>query len=75
MFKMPAPPGRRGTRRDAAAGKEGTRSSGARKYTAVEDLAPLLRGMPQRGTRSSGATKPTAVGDVARLLGEITEES
>ena len=72
--KMPPPPGRRGTRRDAAAG-EGTRGSGARKYIAVEDLAPLLSGLPQRGTRSSGATKPTAAGDVARLLGEVAKES
>ena len=39
LTKMPPPPERRGTRRDAAAGEEGTRSSGARKYTAVEDLA------------------------------------
>ena len=64
----------------AAAGKEvdnkeGSRGSGARKYTAVEDLVPLLRGLPQRGTRSSGATKSTAVGDVARLLEEITKKS
>ena len=29
--KRKPPPGRRGIRRDAAAGKEGTRSSGARK--------------------------------------------
>ena len=51
-------------------------NSGARKYTAVEDLVPLLRGLPQRGTRSSGATKPTAAGDVARLLvEEITKKS
>ena len=60
MSKMPPLPGRRGKRWDAAAGEEETRDSGARrKYTAVEDLAPLLRGMPQRGTRSSGETKPT----------------
>ncbi len=45
MPKMP-PPGRRGTRRDAAAGEEETRDSGARKYIAVEDLAPLLSGLP-----------------------------
>ena len=78
------PPGRRGTRRDAAAGEEETRDageeetrdSGARKYIAVEDLAPLLiSGLPQRGTRSSGATKPTAAGDVARLLGEVAKKS
>jgi hypothetical protein len=72
----------------AAAGKEGdkegrrcrgggdnSRGSGARKYIAVEDLAPLLSGLPQRGTRSSGATKPTAAGDVARLFGEVAEKS
>ena len=75
MPKMPPPPGRWGTRRDAAAGEERTRGSGARKYIAVEDLAPLLSGLPQRGTRSSGATKPTAAGDVARLLEEITKKS
>ena len=46
MLKMPPPPGRRGTRRDAAAGEEETRDSGARKYIAVEDLAPLLSGLP-----------------------------
>ena len=46
MPKMPPPPGRRGTRRDAAAGEEETRDSGARKYIAVEDLAPLLSGLP-----------------------------
>ena len=75
MSKMPPPPGRRGTRRDAAAGEEGTGGSGAKKYIAVEDLAPLLSGLPQRGTRSSGATKPTAAGDVARLLGEVAKKS
>ena len=75
MPKMPPPPGRRGTRRDAAAGEEGTRGSGARKYIAVKDLAPLLSGLPQRGTRSSGATKPTAAGDVARLLGEVARKN
>jgi hypothetical protein len=69
---MPPPPGKRGTRRDAAAG-EGTRGSGAKKYIAVEDLAPLLSGL--RGARSSGATKPTAAGDVARLLGEVAKKS
>ena len=75
MSKMPLP-GRRGTRWwDAAAGEEETRDSGARKYIAVEDLAPLLSGLPQKGTRSSGATKPTAAGDVARLLEEITKNS
>jgi hypothetical protein len=47
MPKMPPPPGRRGTRRVTAAGEE-TRDSGARKYIAVEDLAPLLSGLPQR---------------------------
>ena len=72
---MPPLPGRRGTRRDAAAGEEETRDSGARKYIAVEDLAPLLSGLPQRGTRSSGATKPTAAGDVARLLGDVAKKS
>ena len=72
---MPPLPGRRGTRWDTAAGEEETRGSGARKYTAVEDLAPLLSGLPQRGTRSSGATKPTAAGDVARLLGEVAKKS
>ena len=74
ISNMPPPPGRRGTR-DAAAGEEGTRGSGARKFIAVEDLAPLLSGLPQRGTRSSGATKPTAAGDVARLLGEVAKKS
>ena len=73
--KMPPLPGRRGTRWDAAAREEGTKDSGARKYIAVEDLAPLLSGLPQRGTRSSGATKSTAAGDVARLLEEITKKS
>jgi hypothetical protein len=68
-------PGRRGTRWDAVAGEEETRGSGARKYTAVEDLAPLLSGLPQRGARSSGVTKPTAAGDVARLLGEVAKKS
>ena len=58
-----------------AAAEEGKRGSGARKYIAVEDLAPLLSGLPQRGTRSSGATKPTAAGDVARLLGEVAKKS
>ena len=72
---MPPLPGRRGTRRDAAAGEEETRDSGARKYIAVEDLAPLLSGLPQRRTRSSGATKPTAAGDVAQLLGEVAKKS
>ncbi len=75
MSKMPPPPGRRGTRRDAAAGEEGTGGSGAKKYITVEHLAPLLSGLPQRGTRSSGATKPTAAGDVARLLGEVAKKS
>ncbi len=74
ISKMPPPPGRRGTRRDAAAGEEGTRDSGARKYIAVKDLAPLLSGLPQRGKRSSGATKPIAAGDVARLLGEVAKK-
>ena len=41
----------------------------------MEDLAPLLSGLPQRGTRSNGATKPTAAGDVARLLGEVAKKS
>ena len=43
--------GKEGARRDAAVGEEGTRCSGARKYIAVEDLAPLLSGMPQRGDK------------------------
>ena len=48
-------------------------NSGARKYTAVEDLAPLLRGMPQRGTRSTGATKSTAAEELASVLGEYAK--
>ena len=48
-------------------------NSDARKYTAVEDLAPLLRGMPQRGTRSTGATKSTAAEELASVLGEYAK--
>ena len=55
---MPPPPGRRRTR-----------SNGAGKFTAAEDLAT---GMLQRGTRSKGESKPTAAGDVVLLLGEGT---
>ncbi len=51
MSKMPPLPGKRGTRWDGAAGEEETRDSGARKYIAVEDLAPLLSGLPQRGDK------------------------
>ena len=43
-----------------------------RKFTAAEELAPLLTGMLQRGTRSKGESKPAAAGDVVLLLGEGT---
>ena len=67
---------REGGEQGAAAGEEGTRSRGTRKYTVVEDLVPLLSGISHaaEGTRSSGATKPTTAGDVTRLLGEIAKK-
>ena len=54
MFKTPPPPGRRGRRRDAAAGKEGTRSSGATKPTAAGDVAGLLEEITEKNRSIRG---------------------